>query len=226
MSQLINIFVDPAKVFTELKEKPSFLLPTLVVVLVGALAIVLYHLRVDPQWFLDHRDAAMAGQMSKAELDQVRSVLPGARASGYIGAAMVFIMSLVIYVVVALYYLLAGKITGNAVSFRHGLALVAWAGVPMVLGSVIMLVGTYTSSPQTGLESLQLLNVDPLFVQLPMDHPWSTLAKSSSLLILWVVFLAALGWKTWFRTGWGQAIAVALFPWLLYFGALSIPALV
>ncbi len=226
MSQLINIFLEPAKVFAELREKPGFLVPVLLSVIVGAIAILAYHLHVDPQWFVEHRNQAMAGQMTKAEMEQVSAMLPGARASGYIGVGLVLVMTVVIYPLLALYYLLAGKIAGKSVGFRHGLALTAWSGVPMVLASVITLIGTFTGSPQTSLESLQLLSIDPLFVQLPLDHPWATFAKSTNLLSLWVIFLAALGWKTWFRTGWGQALAVAIFPWLLYFGALAIPALV
>jgi hypothetical protein len=226
MSQLINIFLEPAKVFAELREKPTFLLPLLLSVVVGSLAILAYHLHVDPEWFIEHRNQAMAGQMTKAELEQVSAMLPGARASGYIGVVMVLIMTAVIYPLLALYYLLAGKIAGKAVGFRHGLSLAAWSGVPMVLASVITLIGTFTSSPQTSLESLQLLSIDPLFVQLPLDHAWATFAKSTNLLSLWVMFLAALGWKTWFRTGWGQALGVTLFPWLLFYGALAIPALI
>lgn len=77
--------------------------------------------------------------------------------------------------------------------YRHGLALTAWSGMPMVLAGVITIVGTYMSSTQTTLESLQMLSLDPLFVQLPMDHAWSVFAKSFSLLNFWVLFLAALG---------------------------------
>lgn len=226
MSQLINIFLEPTKVFTELREKPTFLLPTLVTLVVAIIAILAYHMHVDPQWFVDHRNQAMAGQMTKAELDQVSAMLPGARASGYIGAGVVVVFTLILYPLLALYYLLAGKITGKPVSFRHGLALTAWGAVPMVLASVITLVGTFTSSPQTSFESLQLLSIDPLFVQLPLDHDWSTLAKSFNLLCLWAIFLVALGWKTWFRTGWGSALAVSIFPWLLYFGGMALFALI
>ena len=40
-------------------------------------------------------------------------------------------------------------------------------------------------TPRTPLESLTLLNVDPLLLQLPMDDRWSSLAKGFSLLTPW-----------------------------------------
>lgn len=95
----------------------------------------------------------------------------------------------------------------------------------MLLGSLVGLVGVITMTPQTPLESLQMFNIDPLFVELPMDHAWSTFAKGFSLLMFWAIGLAALGWRTWFRTGWVQAVFVAALPYLVWFGGLAIAAL-
>lgn len=221
MSQLINIFLEPGKVFAGLKDKPSFLVPALVVVLATTLSGLLYFFNVDPEWFSNYQLQAAAQDMSKAELEQARQFMPGARTLGYISAVTTPIVFAIIFSLLALYYMLAGKISGNPTSFRHGLSLAAWSSMPMVLGAVIAIIGVYTSSPQSSLESMQLLNVDPLFVQLETGHPWATLARSFSLLNLWVWFLAALGWKTWYRTGWGQALFVVLLPYVVIYGVMA-----
>ena len=222
MSQLINIFLEPGKVFAELKDKPTFFLPALLVAVVAALAATLYFFNVDPEWFSNYQLAAAASEMSAAELEQAKQFMPGARAMGYTWWLVVVISMAIIYCVFALYYMLAGKISGNPTSFRHGLSLTAWSAMPTVLGSVIMIVGIYTSSPQTSLESLQMLSFDPLVVQLEPGHDWLMVARSFSFLYLWVWFLAALGWKTWYRTSWGQALFVVLLPNFIYFGVLAL----
>jgi hypothetical protein len=222
MSQLINIFLEPGKVFAELKDKPTFLVPALLVAVFGALAAMLYFFNVDPEWFSNHQ-LQMAGQeMSAAEMEQARQFMPGARTMAYITGPSAIIVLAIVFALYALYYMLAGKISGNPTSFRHGLALASWGSMPMVLGSLITIVAVYTSSPQSTLESLQLLNVDPLLVQLDYGHPWATLARSFSLLNLWVWFLVALGWKTWYRTGWGQALFVSLLPGVVIYGAMAL----
>jgi hypothetical protein len=218
MSQLINIFLEPGKVFAELREKPSFLLPALLVALATAAVAAIYFFRVDPAWFTDYQIAAAGREMSAAEIEQAKQFMPGARTLAYITAPMVLVTFTIMYALYALYYLLAGKVTGNPVSYRHGLALAAWGTMPMLLGAVVALVGIFISSNQSSFESMQLLNVDPLFVQLPTDHAWSSLAKGFSLLNFWVWFLVALGWKTWFRTGWGQAIFVSVLPGIVIYG--------
>ena len=225
MSHLVNIFLEPGKVFAELKEKPTFLVPALLVAVLSALAATLYFLNVDADWFRSQQMQAMGAEMSKAELEQVGKMMPGARTMAWFTGPMVVVTVALSYAIFAFYYWLAGKVTGNALGYRQGLALVAWSSMPMLVGAVVGVISVYTSSPQSTFESMQMLNIDPLVVQLPMDHDWSRLAKSFSLLNFWVWFLAALGWKTWFRTGWGSALAVVLLPSVLIYGVMALIAL-
>lgn len=229
MSHLINIFLEPAKVFAELREKPTFWTPMLLLAVVAAVSTLLYFMTVDPAWFAEHQSAQMLLQnpeMTSAELAQMQAMMPGARTMGWFAGIGALLVIIVVFLVYAVYYLLAGKITGQPMGFRHGLALVSWSSMPMVLGSLVVIGGVLTSSPQTPLESLQLTNIDPLLVQLPMDHDWSMLAKSFSLLNFWVWFLAALGWKTWFRSGWGQVLVVALLPSIVIYGVMALFAII
>lgn len=226
MSHLIDIFVEPAKVFAALKTKPTFLVPALLAAVLTAMGATLYFLTVDADWFAHQQVQAIGADMSKAEIEQVSSVMPGARTLAWLTPPMVLLTVAISYLVFAFYYWLAGKVSGNLLSYRQGLSLAAWSGMPMVIGAVAALIAVFTSSPQSTFESMQLLNIDPLFVQLPFDHDWSRLAKSFSLLSFWTVFLAALGWKTWFGTGWGQALAVVLLPVVVIYGGMALFALV
>lgn len=226
MSQLIDIFLDPAKAWAQLKERPTFLVPALIVAVATSLATVLYFFHVDPAWFADYQVQAMAKDMSASEIAQMQKVMPGAHTQGWISLVATPIVMAIVYAVTALYYLLAGKVAGHAVDFRRGLTIAAWSSMPMVVVAIVSLIGVYTSSPQTSYESLQMLSVDPLLVQLPMDHDWSRLAKSFSLINFWCWFLAALGWKTWFRTGWGQAVFVAVLPSVVIYGVMALFALI
>jgi hypothetical protein len=224
MSHLIDIYLQPGKVFAALKDKPTFLVPLLLSIVVGVVMVGLYFAQVDGVWLVD-RMASANPEATAKEIEQMRKVMPGARVMGYFGMAGLLVVTVLVTLVIALYYWIAGKIAGHALSFRHGLSLTAWSGMPMLLGGIVGLVGVITMTPQTPMESLQVLNIDPLFVELPLDHAWSTFAKGFSLLMPWAIGLAALGWRTWFRTGWGQAMFVAALPYVVYFGALAAVAL-
>jgi len=225
MAHLIDIFLQPSKVFADLKERPTFLVPLLLLALASVAMTLGYFLQVDPAWFSDQQIAASGQEMTAKQIEQMRSVMPGAKVMGAIGAVGVVITVALMAVLAAGYYLLAGKVTGHAISFRHGLSLMAWAGMPALLGVVVALVGVATMTPQTSFESLMLTNLDPLLLQLPVDNKWNRVAESFSLLNLWSIFLGALGWRIWTRSSWAQAIVVAVLPTLLIFGAMVLWAL-
>jgi hypothetical protein len=225
MSHLINIFVEPGKTFAELKEKPSFLLPLALMIVLTVTMTLFYFNKVDSAWLTEHQLSMSGTEMSSADIEQAKKVMPSAPMMGIIGAVVGPIFIVLVTMLMALYYLVAGKITGTAVSFKHGMSLVTWAGVPSLLGMVVAIVGIAMMEPQTALESLMLTNVDPLLVQLPFDHAWSSLAKNFSLLTLWSVLLTVIGWRTWSKGGWGQAITVAIIPSLIIYGGMAAWAL-
>lgn len=224
MSHLIDIYLQPGKVFAALKDKPTFLVPLLLTIVLGVVMVGLYFAQVDGAWLVD-RMASANPEATAKEVEQMRKVMPSAQVMGYFGMAGLLVVTVLVTLVIALYYWISGKIAGHTLSFRHGLSLTAWSGMPMLLGSIVALAGVITMTPQTTMESLQVFNIDPLFVELPLDHAWSTFAKGFSLLMFWAIGLAALGWRTWFRTGWGQAVFVAALPYIVWFGGLAAVAL-
>lgn len=225
MSALIDIFLEPTKAWLQQKERPTFLVPALLVMAAVTIPALLFFLRVDAAWFADYQLQAMGDEMSAAEIEQAKKIMPGPTLMAILAGVGTPVTFVTIYLITAGYYALAGKVAGHDVGFLRALSLATWASVPMALGGIVALVGVLTSSPQTSYESMQLLNVDPLFVQLEPTHPWSLLARSFSLLNFWAWFLAALGWKTWFRTGWGSALFVVMLPSLVIYGVMALFAL-
>lgn len=225
MSHLIDIFLQPTKVFRDLRERPRFWLPLLLLAVSSAILPLWYFMVVDAEWFRQHTLLAAGAELSAAEIERAAEVMPGVQAMAYIGAISSLVMVAVISCLYALYLMLAGKVTGSAMGFKRGLSLVSWSNMPAVLGVIVALVGVATMQPNTALESLMLTNVDPLLVQLPADSPWLGLARGFSLLNFWSWFLLALGWRTMTNAGWFQSIVVALLPSVVIYGVMALFAL-
>jgi Yip1 domain len=220
MSHLITIFLEPSKVFTELKEKPTWLWPVLTMVVVTMAMTLLYFMKVDSAWLIDHTLFPPGSEVSAKEKAKIlASISNSTNSMMAIGATIsVPITMAVMTILSALYFFIAAKVTGANISFMHGISLTAWAGMPMVLGVIVALIGAMMMTPQTSIESLNLLNLDPLLLQIPLDNPWNKLAKAFSLLSFWSWFLTALGWKTWGKTSWLEAIIVAIIPGVFFYG--------
>ena len=217
MSHLVDIFLQPGKVFADLKEKPTFILPMALVTIGTAVMMFLYYQKVDSAWLIEHMLSANP-EMTAKDAAQAKQMTPGAKMMSYITAGSTLVFVPVVMLIYALYYMLAGKVAGHSISFKHGVSLVSWSGMPTLISIIVVLIGVFMMEPQTSLESLQLLNLDPLLVELPVDSHWSSLAKSFSLLTPWMIFLSALGWRLWGKTGWGEALAVVLLPSIVIYG--------
>lgn len=221
MAKLVDIFIQPSTVFAQERERPTFILPWL---LLSSLAVVLtlsYFMRVDGSWLVDHMLATKAGGMTAKEMAQARAMMPGAHTMGMLGALAGPITVGLMFAVIGLYYWLASKVTGAPFGYKHGLSLIAWSAMPGVLGSVVAIVGALTMAPQTSLESLMLTHVDPLLVDSTGSH-WHRLAQNIDLLSLWSIFLTALGWRVFTRGSWVQGIVVAVLPYLVVFGVMAL----
>jgi hypothetical protein len=222
MSQLADIFLQPARVFAEQRERPTFVVPLLIFTALTVAFTLAYFMRVDPAWYADHMLDNTGRELSAQDMAQMKAAMPGARVMGWIGAVTSAIAVVLVTLITALYVWIAGKVTGTPLGYRHGLSLSAWSSMPMVLGLLVALAGALMMSPQTAIESLMLTNVDPLLVDLPAEHRWNRLAQGFNLLTLWAVWLFALGWRAWTRSSWLQAWVVALIPTLVVFGVIAL----
>jgi hypothetical protein len=226
MKDLVDIFLQPAAVLGKQRDQPRWGLPLGVLVGITMLVTLLYFDRVDAGWFTEQSVLRSGQELSEQQLAAIRN---GAGSAGFmkwsamIGSAAGLAVAMLIY---GVYFLLAGKVTSTEVSFRQGLALASWSQMPLLINSVLMLIGVLGMTPQTPLESLSLTSLDSLLLHLPVDHPWFGFATSFSLLSIWTTYLAALGWKLWSKAeGWTASIVVGTLPSLVIYGAMAVSAM-
>lgn len=222
MAKLVDIFLQPSKVFAEERERPTFLVPMLVLAALTAAFTLAYFFRVDPAWYADHMFDAQRGTMTAKEMARAKSMMPATRTMGVFGALGGTVTIALMLAIIGLYYWLAAKVTGKPLGYKHGVSLAGWSAMPTALGTLVALIGALTMSPQTGLESLMLTHVDPLLVSIPAGQPGHRLAQSADLLAVWTTFLSALGWRVFTRSSWLQAIVVSVIPLALVYGVLAL----
>lgn len=226
MNDLVDIFLQPGQVMSRQYEKPDGWLPLLLVAATGAVFTYLYFSTVDVGWFFRESIERSGDELSAAEAAAVErsSDNPAFIWTSTLGS----LFGVAVYTAIwAVWFLLAGKLTGLAVSFKQGFALASWSSMPNLLGSLLGVYAVVGMAPRTFISDLSLTTLDPMLLQLPPESPWKTLATSFSFLNLWVIGLAALGWKLWSRDpGWTKPIVVAALPFALIHGYQIISALI
>jgi hypothetical protein len=213
---------EPRKAFVELDGKPRYWWPLLLVAFASAAMTFWYLSIVDFAWVTDQqiRNSSFTQNMTDAEIDRMVDAAVERRGlQKVLGTAGTFVVVPLLLFITALYYLLAGKITGVQRSLRHWMSLSAWSAMPTLLAVIlgcVMLATTTTT--QIGQEALQPLSLNALIFHRNAGDPGYTLLSSLNLLQLVSLWIAAFGVKVWSGRSWLFSIIFTALPLVLIFG--------
>lgn len=225
MSNFIDIYAQPRKVVDDLLARPTYFAPLAIVAILAMAMTIFYFSKVDPDWFMDYTLASSGKEeMSANQLAEAKKAMPSVQVMAYVTSAFAPMAIVALALIYALYLFIVSKVAGRVTTFRQALSLTAWANMPQALGALASMIAIATMVPQTGLDSVMLTNVDPLFFELPVGHPWGQLAKSFSLLTIWNIVIVAIGWRAWGKSGWLQAFLVSAFPAIVVYGGMAVVA--
>lgn len=178
----------PSRAFEQLKEKPRFLFPLLVIVLSTVAVLFWYYRIVDFEWLTDRMLSAnpQMSRMSEQEREAAMKMMsPGIIMWSSLISAMVVVV--VIHVIEALYFLLAGSVANVRHTFMQWFSLSCWTALPHVIGTISMAVFLLTSGTnQIGNEELNLLSLNELIFHVPLGGKGYVLLSSLTLLHPWV----------------------------------------
>jgi hypothetical protein len=213
---LTNIFTAPSLAFAAIKERPNPWLPLLV--LIGAVFIVqfMYMQAVDFPWLIDHQLQQGGGNMTDAQRAQIVDATTRIPPSvlGVIQGVSGGIVILIVYAVIALYYLGVSFATNDQTKFQQWLALIAWCSLPSVLGYIASLVNLQVTDARfLPAEQLNPLSFGAL---LGLEPKGATIVErilmALDVTVLWSTVLQILGYQAFTGRSVGVATAVVLGP--------------
>lgn len=226
LEMLQALVFEPRKAFEALAERPKFLFP-LVALIIGTAGLVLWYYKVvDLEWFTDRqlRASTFASRLTEAQIEtqvQRSAERPGVTATI---ATITTALGLVIgYLLVSVYYLLAGKVTNVQRSFRHWFALACWTSMPSLLtiipAAFVLLTSTTAQIDQT---ELRVLSLNALFFHRTFGEPGYTALTSVGLPEFLSAYLAMLGVKVWSGRSWTFSAIFTLLPVALILGVVGL----
>jgi hypothetical protein len=190
--------------------------PLLVIILSICVVQFTYTQVVDLPWLIDWQIQQGGGNLTEEQRAQAvdTAVRIPPLAYGFIAAVPSAIIILVLYALIALYYLVVSFATNDGIKYGQWLALIAWCSLPTVFGQIASLVNLMVTDarflPPQALNPLSfgnLLNIDPkgasavegVLLQLDVTTLWSTV-------------LQILGYQAFTGRSAGVATAVVLGP--------------
>lgn len=220
ISHLIQLFYEPKAAFTSLKEKPASWL-VLVITILGLLAIFYWYFStVDFPWMIDRMLSAQPDLKPEAREEMSKIMTRDTMMYFTLGGAL--FTTPIIFALFALYYFIASKVMGSSISYGKWFHFSVWVSVPSLLGFPLMALQVATGNGQIGMEDLNMLSVNYLFVQAPVTSPWANLLNSLSLPYIWTAFLSFVGMRVWTEASVRACAIAAALPYVFMYGGMAL----
>jgi Yip1-like protein len=216
----VALATSPTSAFVELRERPRFWFPLLLVVLTTAGLIYWYYSIVDIEWLKDTMFSNEPKFQNMNEEQRAAALAMFGRGPLlWSSVVSMFVIIPAVMVLQALYLLVAAKVTKLSPGFKHWFALACWTSLPTLLTGVvsaILLILRDNSQVATGV--LAPLSFNELLFHLPPSAPGYALLESLAIpaFLSWVLMI--IGVRTWSRRSWAFSSIVTLLPWAVIYG--------
>lgn len=219
-SRLVGALVSPSSTFENIRERPTWVVALLVLLLgVGSLGLVV-HQRTD-YGEVTTRSLEAQGRLNSMPEDQVERIVDMQERFGAVGAGIGTVFAGVIFLVFAVFYWVAFRLMGSELTYKQSLATFVHGMLPVVVYSVLAIL---VLLGRGDLSYEEITARDFLASHLGVLAPEGSGLVLRSFLTgldffgLWSVVLLTLGYRTVARVSTATAGTVAVVFWLLGLG--------
>jgi hypothetical protein len=214
---LVALATAPSSAYAELRERPRFWFPLLLVVLSTVAVVYWYYSVVDVDWFKEtmfgnnpglspEQKAAVMGMMTRTTL------LWGSVVSIFLAVPVTLLVTGVVWLVMA-------KITKLPQGFKHWFTFASWSSLPLVLGNVVAAVLlAIADTAQISPGVTQALSLNELLFHRPMGAPGANLLGSVGIPAFLSWALSVIGVHTWSQRSWLFSVLFVAIPTVLFYG--------
>ena len=223
VGRIFGVIFSPKPTFESIAQRPTWILPLILVCLVSVTVVFVFGQRVGWRGFMERQDqtnARLQKQMESMTPDQREKMLEtqtkAASIFGYVGVVLgTFIGALLVAaVLLAAFNLIAGAKVG----FTTSLGIVAHSWVPGIIVGLLGILIIFLKDPST--VDIQHLLATNAGAFLPDDAPkWQeSLLSSFDLFVFWYIILMSIGYSATDpkKISFGKAIGTVVGVWLFY----------
>jgi hypothetical protein len=210
----------PSLAFEELRNRPRFWLPLLLVVFTSVGLAYWYNSIVDFEWLKETLFS------KNSYIQQLPEAEQAARMSGltrneklWSSVISTFIAIPLFSALQAWYFLLAAKITKLPQGFKHWFALSCWCSLPALLASLVSaILLLLADTTQVDRSVLNPLSLNELLFHVRRGTPWYQLLEMLSIPAFLSWALTLIGVRAWSQRSWAFSATMFLLPSALTFG--------
>jgi hypothetical protein len=219
----VALATTPFSAFEELRERPRFWFPLLILVVATVAGVYWYYSIVDIEWLKDAMYSSDPNLQKLSEADRAKAMAMFGRNTMLWGAVVSAILILPIFFLLqALYLLVAAKVTSLPQGFKHWFALSCWSALPLLLSTVLSALFLIISeTAQMSPSVMQPLSINELVLHRPLGSPGYALFESLTIpgALSWI--LMTIGVRAWSQRSWAFSAIFILLPVVVLYGTWS-----
>lgn len=222
LKNFINIFAAPGEAFTSLKEKPTVLVPLLLMILSVASLQWGYFNHVDRDFMIEELIVQQQAVVNVPE-DQLRANLENLspRTIAIQSSVSVAIFLTLIVLIYSGYLSLISKFTYDEIRYRQWLSLTCWTGLPVIFTVLAGWITILTNSDgMISTRDIQALSLNNLVFN--TEGPFATMLNNLSIITFWSLALSTLGYKQWTGKSLGKSATIIVAPYVLIYGVWAV----
>ena len=223
-SRIVGVFFEPKKTFTDIAQRPSWIVPMVVVILVSILFTMALSQRIGWERVVrqQNEQSTRMQQMPRDQQEQAVQMQMKFMPASYYGFSV--IGPPIYCVIVGAVLLGITAIMSAGLRFKQVFAVVAWAGMPRVISAILSVVVIFLKNPDDfNIRNPLAFNIGAFMDPNSGSKFLYALGTSIDLFTLWTILLMATGLKAAAgkKLSFGGALAAVLVPWVVVVLGLS-----
>jgi len=217
VSLAVSLPTAPSSAFVELRERPRFWFPLLIMIACTSAVSYWYYSAVDVDWLKDvlfTNNAHMTGEERAAAMGMMtRTTLLWSSVVGTLIFVPLFTL------IQAFLLWIAAKVTKSPIGFKHWFSMASWTSLTGLLGIVVSAIFLLLSdTPQISPGSMAPLSLNELLLHLPAGSPGQNMLDFLGIPLFLSWALMIVGVHTWSQRSWQFSASFVLVPVAVVFG--------
>jgi hypothetical protein len=223
--RMIGALISPEKTFRSIAERPTWVVPLLLLILISVFVGYEVGKRVDFEQQIRQQMAEQGQTISEADLQKSLEFMEKFGKVLFLAPA---IFSPAIYLVIAVIFLVAFRLAGSEITFGQSFSVFLHAMVPWLVHGLLslpLILRQETLDPEAMQRGGVLMSNLAALAPEGSGKVFLALLASLDLFTIWALVLLIIGYRVVARVSTATAAAFVLTLWLLYLaGKLGITA--
>jgi len=214
-ARIIDTFIAPTKTFTDVRRSAQWWLPFLLMTLVGWGLVYVSEQKIGVQKIVENELQARPKAEARYEKATPEQRQQQVKITGVVYYIAIPVFTLLIWLVMSGLQFGTFKFGANAdISYSQSLAVVVYAGLPMVLRHLLAIVSVLAGASADGYTLNNPVASNPGYFMSPADSPfWYLIASQMDIFLLWTLALTAIGFATTGKVRMGTSFAIVIGWW-------------